>query len=413
MNCGKHGLKNSSRLSGNTSNHFHSQPRDDGPSGSVFYKDEAKFAANRGQMRKQKQHNEHQSASAYFQEHGYHEEFPPLAEGQANKRKMMIDLGPEQKAENIVSSKPEDLPISNYGSQPDDSSPSTPLKNKGMPPACAISSQSSQSDCNHGAGTKKFNSSGGWPNIEPFDICLSRRRHYIEQNVEMTRGGVLRPGMVLLKYYLSIREQIKIVRTCQELGKGPGGFYQPGYNDGAKLRLHMMCLGLNWNPQTRKYEKVRSVDSCEPPGIPNEFILLVQRALSEAHSLIMEDSEVSNVEDILPAMSPDICIVNFYKTSGRLGLHKDRDESKDSLKKALPVVSFSIGDSADFLYGDNRDVEKAEKVLLESGDVLIFGGDSRHIFHGVSSIIPKSAPWALRDNTMLRPGRLNLTFRQY
>lgn len=58
-------------------------------------------------------------------------------------------------------------------------------------------------------------------------------------------------------------------------------------------------------------------------------------------------------------------------------------------------------------------MEKAEKVLLESGDVLIFGGDSRHIFHGVSSIIPKSAPWALRDNTMLRPGRLNLTFRQY
>lgn len=116
--------------------------------------------------------------------------------------------------------------------------------------------------------------------------------------------------------------QIKIVRTCQELGKGPGGFYQPGYNDGAKLRLHMMCLGLNWNSRTRKYEKVRSVDSCEPPGIPNEFILLVQRALSEAHSLIMEDSEVSNVEDILPAMSPDICIVNFYKTSGRLGLHK-------------------------------------------------------------------------------------------
>ncbi|KAI5391396.1 hypothetical protein KIW84_076266, partial [Lathyrus oleraceus] len=95
---------------------------------------------------------------------------------------------------------------------------------------------------------------------------------------------------------------------------------------------------------------------------------------------------------ILPSMTPDICIVNFYSTSGRLGLHQDRDEREESLQKGLPVVSFSIGDSAEFLYGDQRDVEKAENVLLESGDVLIFGGDSRHVYHGVSSIISNSAP---------------------
>lgn len=92
---------------------------------------------------------------------------------------------------------------------------------------------------------------------------------------------------------------------------------------------------------------------------------------------------------------------------------QDRDESIESLQKRLPVVSFSIGDSAEFLYGDHRDVEKAENVLLESGDVLIFGGESRHVFHGVSSIIPDSAPQELVQDTCLRPGRLNLTFRQY
>ncbi len=53
------------------------------------------------------------------------------------------------------------------------------------------------------------------------------------------------------------------------------------------------------------------------------------------------------------------------------------------------MVSFSIGDTAEFLYGDQRDVDKAEKVSLESGDVLVFGGESRHIFHGVASIITK------------------------
>ncbi len=79
----------------------------------------------------------------------------------------------------------------------------------------------------------------------------------------------------------------------------------------------------------------------------------------------------------------------------------------------MPVVSLSVGDSAEFLYGDQRNVDEADRVVLESGDVLIFGGNSRHIFHGVSSIIPKSAPQALLEETSICPGRVNLTFRQY
>jgi len=61
-------------------------------------------------------------------------------------------------------------------------------------------------------------------------------------------------------------------------------------------------------------------------------------------------------------------------------LTQDRDESRESLQKGLPVVSFSIGDSAEFRYIDQGNVEKAENVLLESGDVLIFGGESRHVY---------------------------------
>lgn len=92
---------------------------------------------------------------------------------------------------------------------------------------------------------------------------------------------------------------------------------------------------------------------------------------------------------------------------------QDKDESQESLHKRLPVVSFSLGDSAEFLFGDQRDIDKAEKLILESGDVLIFGGESRHIFHGVSTIFPDTAPKTLLNETDLRPGRLNLTFRQY
>ncbi|KAL9274263.1 Alpha-ketoglutarate-dependent dioxygenase AlkB-like protein [Drosera capensis] len=238
-------------------------------------------------------------------------------------------------------------------------------------------------------------------------------RSVVKRSMEGPKGKVLRSGMLLLQNYISIAEQVKIVKTCRALGMGQGGFYQPGYRDGAKLNLHMMCLGKNWDPEERNYGSIRSIDGTKPPAIPQDFIQLVKKAMKSSHEVISEGSGVRNAVNILPNVSPDICLVNFYSTSGKLGLHQDRDESQDSLDKGTPVVSFSIGDSAEFFYGDQRDIEKAEKVVLESGDVLIFGGKSRHVFHGVATVNPNSAPKMLVDETNLRPGRLNLTFRQY
>ncbi|PNH00684.1 Alpha-ketoglutarate-dependent dioxygenase AlkB, partial [Tetrabaena socialis] len=96
-----------------------------------------------------------------------------------------------------------------------------------------------------------------------------------------------------------------------------------------------------------------------------------------------------------------------------LGMFKDKDETADSLRAGLPVVSISLGDSADFLYGRTREAEAADSVRLESGDVLVFGGPGRMIFHSVARVLPHTAPKQLLDATGLRPGRLNLTFRQY
>lgn len=116
--------------------------------------------------------------------------------------------------------------------------------------------------------------------------------------------------------------QVSIARKCRELGVGPGGFYRPGYKYGAKLRLHMMCLGLDWDPQTREYQKRRLIDKSKPPDIPIEFSELVKRAMLDSLALIRRDYQVSDAEDILPQMNPDICIVNFYSETGRLGLHQ-------------------------------------------------------------------------------------------
>lgn len=132
--------------------------------------------------------------------------------------------------------------------------------------------------------------------------------------------------------------QVKIVNRCRELGCGPGGFYRPGYDDGAKLRLYMMCLGLDWNPQTRKYGERRHHDQVAAPGIPHEFTSLVRRVLDDSHTLIKRVLKTENVEDVLPAISPDLCIVNFYTTNGRLGLHQVRSESDSTPQSHANLV---------------------------------------------------------------------------
>ncbi|XP_076886504.1 DNA N(6)-methyladenine demethylase ALKBH1C-like [Bidens hawaiensis] len=219
--------------------------------------------------------------------------------------------------------------------------------------------------------------------------------------------------MVLMKSYISSDDQVYIVSICRDLGIGDGGFYQPGYDGGRKLNLQMMCLGKNWDPDTNMYTDLRRSDNTKPPGIPQEFHDLVNKAIRDANDFIRVTSASSDEGRGLPSMSPDICIVNFYSEIGSLGLHQDKSESEESLRKGVPVVSFSIGDSAEFSYGETRAVGKADKVILESGNVLIFGGESRLVYHAVTGIDPDTALKSLREATGMRPGRLNLTFRKY
>jgi DNA alkylation damage repair protein AlkB len=128
------------------------------------------------------------------------------------------------------------------------------------------------------------------------------------------------------------------------------------------------------------------------PPVPEEFAALATRAAQDAGF----------------TFRPDICLINLYGPDGRMGLHQDKDESPSSISAGLPVVSISLGDTARFLFGGLRRREPVEPILLESGDAFVFGGPARLRYHGVSRIIPRTAPPALGIE-----GRFNLTFRQY
>jgi DNA oxidative demethylase len=102
------------------------------------------------------------------------------------------------------------------------------------------------------------------------------------------------------------------------------------------------------------------------------------------------------------AAPPEACLVNFYNTDAKMGLHQDRDEKDFS----APVVSISLGDTALFRWGGTTRGGKTQSVKLESGDVLAMGGESRLCFHGVDRVYAGTST-LLKDG-----GRINLTMRR-
>ena len=102
-------------------------------------------------------------------------------------------------------------------------------------------------------------------------------------------------------------------------------------------------------------------------------------------------------------LNADLCILNYYDADGRMGLHQDKDESERSIAAGLPVVSVSLGDTARFLFGGTKRRDPVEALRLESGDAFVFGGPSRLRYHGVSRILPGTAPPSLGVERSLQP----------
>ena len=98
---------------------------------------------------------------------------------------------------------------------------------------------------------------------------------------------------------------------------------------------------------------------------------------------------------------PDACLVNCYEPGTRLSLHQDKDERD----YGQPVVSVSLGLPATFQFGGLRRSDTPIKVLLQHGDVVVWGGPARLVFHGILPLKDGEHPLTGRR-------RINLTFRK-
>jgi DNA alkylation damage repair protein AlkB len=195
-----------------------------------------------------------------------------------------------------------------------------------------------------------------------------------------------------LAAYFTVAEQCALASQCRALVDGDVPAYVPVVRGGGRMHVRMLCLGRHWNGRSYQYENTRNdFDGLTPPSIPGN---LKQIARDIAAAVGM-------------SLDPDVCILNYYDDQGRMGLHQDKDEGPRSLAEGLPVVSISIGDTARFLFGGLRRKDPIDPILLQSGDAFVFGGAARLRYHGVSRLVPHTAPAALSMR-----GRFNLTFRQ-
>jgi len=199
-------------------------------------------------------------------------------------------------------------------------------------------------------------------------------------------------GLFLFQSRLPPDEQRQLWLDCGALANGPVPMYTPTVRGGRKMSVGMLCLGKHWNGLTYAYEAVRSdFDGLAVPAIPAQFVDIARAAAAEAGF----------------EMRTDLCIMNYYTTEARMGVHQDKDERPETIAAGIPIVSVSLGDAARFVVGGLKRRDPTRPLMLRSGDVLVMGGPSRLRFHGVTRILAGTAPAGTG------PGRFNLTFRQW
>jgi DNA oxidative demethylase len=148
------------------------------------------------------------------------------------------------------------------------------------------------------------------------------------------------------------------------------------------------CGRLGWVSDRRgyRYDPVDPDSGKRWPELPPVFLELAQRAAAEGG---------------FPDYDPDACLINRYRAGAKLGLHQDRDEDD----QWAPIVSVSLGLPAVFLWGGKRRADPLRRLRVENGDVAVWGGPARFVYHGV-------APLKAGEHPLTGDVRLNLTFRK-
>lgn len=196
----------------------------------------------------------------------------------------------------------------------------------------------------------------------------------------------LRPGVSLLRGFA-----LPVVAELREaiLGVADGAPFRHLMTPGGHAMSVAMtnCGGVGWVSDRRgyRYEDRDPETAVRWPAMPEYFRKLAREAASAAG---------------FEGFSPNACLINRYAIGAKMSLHQDRDENNYD----QPIVSVSLGVPAVFLLGGLERSDRTDRVPLFHGDVLVWGGPARMIYHGVLPLKEASHPF-------MGDVRINLTFR--
>ncbi|MDQ6434193.1 alpha-ketoglutarate-dependent dioxygenase AlkB [Mesorhizobium sp. LHD-90] len=198
---------------------------------------------------------------------------------------------------------------------------------------------------------------------------------------------VLPKGVRHLPGFLNHQSQMELVAAIREVVRAAPLYTPTMPKSGKEMSVRMTnCGSLGWVTDKEcgyRYQATHPVTGNPWPPIPTMLLSLWRDLSAYPHP-------------------PEACLVNFYSETAKMGLHQDRDERD----LRAPVVSVSLGDACLFRVGQTSRDGPTVSFRLESGDVVVLGGEGRLCFHGVDRIYPESS-------TLLpKGGRINLTLRR-
>lgn len=198
---------------------------------------------------------------------------------------------------------------------------------------------------------------------------------------------VLPRGVRHMSGYLSRDDQDMLVEAIRGVVQAAPLYVPTMPRSGKPMSVRMTnCGTLGWvtdKEQGYRYQATHPETGAPWPPMPERLLQLWREVSGYPHP-------------------PEACLVNFYNSDAKMGLHQDRDEQDFD----APVVSVSLGDTCLFRVGQNTRDGQTVSFKLASGDVVVLGGQGRLAFHGVDRIYPSTS--ALLKNG----GRINLTLRR-
>jgi len=190
-------------------------------------------------------------------------------------------------------------------------------------------------------------------------------------------------GFEVYKGFISRGDQVDLVAQLRDIALAAPVF-TPETPQGKSMSVRMTSAGaFGWFSDAGGYRYIDQHPSGTAwPKIP-DMVLQIWRDLTGI------------------THNPDSCLINFYGENARMGMHQDRDEADFS----FPVVSISLGDDGLLRMGGQTRSGQTDTHWLNSGDVVVMGGDARLAYHGIDKI-------RFRSSTLLpKGGRINLTLR--